>query len=36
MPLSIKDWIGDDADLILEAYPYCVGCEVETGFWNSF
>lgn len=36
MPLSLTDWMKDDADLFLVPYPYCVGCEVEKGFYESF
>ena len=32
MPLSLTDMLKDDADLLLEAYPNCIDCEVETGF----
>lgn len=34
-PLSIRDWI-DDLDFIKTSYPYCEGCNVHQGFYNTY
>lgn len=34
-PLSIRDWM-DDLNFFKTAYPYCSGCEVHEGFYNTY
>lgn len=34
-PLSIKNWI-DDLDFFQTPYPYCSGCQVHRGFYNTY
>mmetsp|Transcript_23793 Transcript_23793/g.39765 ORF Transcript_23793/g.39765 Transcript_23793/m.39765 type:complete len:292 (-) Transcript_23793:206-1081(-) len=34
-PLSIRDWI-DDLVFVKEDYPYCDGCDVHKGFYETF
>ena len=34
-PLSIRNWI-EDLNFIKTSYPYCSGCEVHQGFYNTF
>lgn len=34
-PLSIQNWI-DDLDFIKATYPYCSGCEVHKGFYDTY
>jgi hypothetical protein len=34
-PLSIRDWI-DDIDTVKVSYPYCSGCEVHKGFYDTY
>lgn len=34
-PLSLRNWI-DDLNFFKTSYPYCEGCEVHQGFYNSF
>jgi hypothetical protein len=34
-PLSIQNWI-DDLDFFQTAYPYCSGCQVHRGFYNTY
>lgn len=34
-PLSIRNWI-DDINFVKVDYPYCAGCEVHKGFYNTF
>eukprot|EP00428_Durinskia_dybowskii_P083447 CAMPEP_0170420110 /NCGR_PEP_ID=MMETSP0117_2-20130122/35164_1 /TAXON_ID=400756 /ORGANISM="Durinskia baltica, Strain CSIRO CS-38" /LENGTH=222 /DNA_ID=CAMNT_0010678519 /DNA_START=248 /DNA_END=916 /DNA_ORIENTATION=- len=34
-PLSIRNWI-DDLNFFKTNYPYCDGCEVHEGFYNTY
>lgn len=34
-PLSIRNWI-DDISTLKTPYPYCSGCEVHNGFYNTY
>jgi len=34
-PLNIANWI-DDIDTVKVAYPYCSGCEVHKGFYDTY
>ena len=34
-PLSIQNWI-DDLDFFQTPYPYCDGCQVHRGFYNTY
>lgn len=34
-PLAIENWI-DDLDFVKEDYPYCSGCQVHKGFYETY